>query len=96
MSQSDAILEALQRGEVVTPAVAYQRWGCLALHSRIAELRDRGYRIDCTIETGGGKRWGSYALVGPVQMGLFPGGDLGVVSVPQKDESPSRGSLSGA
>ena len=63
MSQCGAILERLLLGESITPADAYQRHGCLALHSRIAELRQRGYQIDCRIVVKDGKRWGEYRLV---------------------------------
>lgn len=63
MTQSEQILVALQRGERVTPHTAHERWGCLALHSRIAELRERGYRIECQIVTGNGRRWGEYRLI---------------------------------
>lgn len=71
MSQADALLAILLRGEVVTPAVAYQAVGSLACHSRMAELRDRGYPVECTIKTDGKKRWGEYRLAMPVQRALF-------------------------
>lgn len=93
MSQSDALLAILLRGEVVTPAVAYQVVGSLACHSRMAELRERGYAIECTIRTDGGKRWGEYRLVLPAQKELFAGGDLGLGLHPQKAESPPRRAL---
>lgn len=64
MSQADKILEYLQAGCGITPKIAYELYGCLALHSRIAELRGRGCDISCSIRTGGGKRWGEYRLRG--------------------------------
>jgi len=62
MTQAEAILERLERGETVTPRLAYELTGSLACHSRIAELRARGHRIRCTIRSDGGKRWGEYTL----------------------------------
>lgn len=70
MSQCEKILEVLQRGETVTPAYAYERFRSLALHSRIAELRERGYDIACTIQTDGGMRWGEYRLRGQGELAL--------------------------
>lgn len=63
MSQCDQVLEVLQREGSITPAQAYERFGILAMHSRAAELRDRGYDVRCQIRTGGGKRWGCYSLL---------------------------------
>ena len=63
MSQCDEILERLERGEVITPLVAYEITGSLACHSRIAELRERGHLIICTIKTAGKKKWGEYRLL---------------------------------
>lgn len=63
-SQTDQILdEVWLRGLSITPAQAYEVYGCLALHSRASEARDRGFNIRCQIKTGGGRRWGSYTLV---------------------------------
>ena len=61
-SQCDAPLEILKRGQVVTPLVAFQVTGSLACHSRIAELRERGYDIVCRIRRDGEKKWGEYSL----------------------------------
>ena len=62
MSQTADILARLVAGERVTPADAYERHGCLALHSRIAEIRDMGYGVRCRIVTASGRRWGEYSL----------------------------------
>lgn len=62
MSQAAAILSVLKDGRTITPLEAYERFGCLALHSRIAELRRVGHRIACQIVTANGKRWGQYRL----------------------------------
>ena len=61
MSQADAILEYLREGNTLTPLEAFERFGCLALHSRAAELRARGEEIRCHIRTHGGKKWGEYS-----------------------------------
>ena len=63
MTQSAAILSHLQAGYTLTPADAYQRFSTLAMHSRIAELRERGWPIICVmVETPNGKRVGCYSL----------------------------------
>ena len=63
LSQCNHILAHLRAGHTLTPAEAYERFGSLALHSRVAELRERGYNVTCTIRTGNGHRWGEYQLV---------------------------------
>mgnify|MGYP001601060787 CR=1 FL=1 len=65
MSQCERILRHLEAGNTITPAEAYALYGCLALHSRIAELRAHNYRIDGAIRTGNGHRWGEYWLAIP-------------------------------
>ena len=62
MSQCDQVLEVLQREGSITPVQAYERFGILAMHSRAAELRERGYNVICQIRTRNGKRWGEYFL----------------------------------
>lgn len=62
MSQCAAILEWLEAGNTLTPAEAYEKFGTLALHSRISELRAEGWNIVMHIRTGNGKRWGEYQL----------------------------------
>lgn len=63
MSQNTAILAHLQSGMTLTPAEAYQRFSTLALHSRIAELREQGHPVVCVmLDTAGGKRVGCYSL----------------------------------
>jgi len=61
-SQCDAVLAALKRREKVTPYIAFKSWGCLALHSRISELRGRGHRIDCRVVRKGVAKYGDYSL----------------------------------
>ena len=65
MSQSSAILAHLEAGYTLTPADAYERFGTLALHSRIAELRGQGYRIDKTMRHENGKSFGEYFIAIP-------------------------------
>ena len=62
MSQCEQILSELQAGRTITPLQAFERFGCLALHSRISELRNEGHRIACEIVSANGKRWGQYRL----------------------------------
>ena len=61
-SQCEKILEMLRAGDVVTPFTIYDRAGSLAGHSRIAELRERGHDIICTVKREGVKKWGEYSL----------------------------------
>lgn len=62
MSQNEQILQYLESGNTITPLEAFTMCGTLALHSRIAELRGRGYRIDCSMKHEGGKHFGEYYL----------------------------------
>jgi hypothetical protein len=62
-SQCFRILQWLKSGKTLTPWEALDKFGTLALHSRIAELRDAGYDIKCTlIQTEGGKQVGRYSI----------------------------------
>ena len=50
MTQNDMILKHMKthkRG--ITPATAYERYGCLRLSARISDLRRMGYRIKSEI-----------------------------------------------
>jgi len=62
MSQTDLILEALQRGEALTKLDAFRLGAGLSLNSRVAELRKQGYRIACTTEKRNGKTVWGYRL----------------------------------
>lgn len=62
MTQNATILEHLSAGNTITPAEAYALCGSLSLHSRIAELRAQGYRIDGVMRSEGKRRWGEYWL----------------------------------
>ena len=70
MSQSDAILADLERGELLTPLDALKRYGCLRLAARIADLRGRGHQIETVPQRGGGKQWAGYRLL--IRSELFP------------------------
>ena len=65
MSQNAVILAHLEAGNTITPAEAYALCGSLALHSRIAELRAQGYRIDGEMRSAGKSRYGEYWLAIP-------------------------------
>ena len=66
VTQNDsAILAALQSGNVLTPAIAADRWGCLALHSAVSRLRKLGHNIPCRMVTHGDRRHGEYRYVAP-------------------------------
>ena len=65
VSQNEAILAHMEGGDTITPAEAYALYGCLALHSRIAELRRKGYRIDGEMHSDGKRRWGEYWIAIP-------------------------------
>lgn len=67
MSQADKILAYLQTGRHITPAMAYELFGTLALHSRVAELRCKGHDIRMRIVTHNGQRWGDYWLPAAVE-----------------------------
>lgn len=62
-TQNDAILAWLQDGWTLTPAEAYERFGCLRLGGRIHELRQMGYPIRTDmVKVGGNKRVARYSL----------------------------------
>jgi len=65
MSQCAKLLDTMRRGEVITPLRAFQLTGSLACHSRMAELRERGHDIVCTVKREGSKKYGEYALRPP-------------------------------
>ena len=67
-SQCDHILAILRTGRALTPLDAYVLVGTLAMHSRAAELRERGHDIRCEmVKVASGKRVGSYYLAPPEQ-----------------------------
>jgi len=42
-SQKDMIIAYLSSGKRITPAIAYEKFGCLRLSERIREIRQEGY-----------------------------------------------------
>lgn len=70
MSQDALILAHLKAGHLLTPAIAAEKWRCLALHSAIARLRKAGYRIICTWRSGNGRVYGEYRISEPAQLPL--------------------------
>ncbi len=56
------ILEYLKAGNTITPFEALQKFGTLALHSRIAELRDAGWPVKTKLVRMGDKEVGEYSL----------------------------------
>ena len=62
-SQFKMILEALKRGEKITPLDALGRFGCFSLPARIFEMKRAGYRIKTEmIEIKSGKKIARYQL----------------------------------
>jgi hypothetical protein len=64
MSQCANIWCYLKDGNTITPKEAYEKFGTLALHSRIAELRERGHEIHTEMITVNGKQVGRYSMAG--------------------------------
>lgn len=67
MNQNDAILAHLKAGNELTPLDALNRFGCLRLAARIADLREAGYQIDSRIHVTDGKRFAAYRLCANAQ-----------------------------
>lgn len=67
MSLDAQVLEYLQTGAVLTPAVGEERWRCLAVHSAVARVRKllpAGQRVVCKMRRSpSGRRYGEYRLV---------------------------------
>jgi hypothetical protein len=62
-SQRQAILDHLRSGQGITAWTALERYGCLRLAARIAELRESGYPIISEqLRLGQGKRVAMYRL----------------------------------
>lgn len=69
MSQADVILDALRRGPL-SKLDAFRLGAGLSLNSRVADLRARGFVIDCDVAMRDGRRVWIYTLRGPVQREL--------------------------
>lgn len=62
MSQRDAILAALQRGDRLTQLDALQRFGCSRLAARIAEIKKLGHPVVMRWVSKGKKTFAEYYL----------------------------------
>lgn len=62
MSQSQQLLHALKRGDVISPMEALKRWGIFRLAARVCDLRDAGVPVKSQWQSRGGKRWKIYSL----------------------------------
>lgn len=62
-SQERMILEALKRGESLTPLDSLRRFGCLRLGARIWDLKRKGHDVKkTTVKTASGKRVAQYFI----------------------------------
>lgn len=63
-SQNDAIQEYLEAGHSITPLEALNKFNCLRLGARVADLKKRGLDIVTKIikDPDTGKRYASYFL----------------------------------
>lgn len=67
-SQNKQILAHLKQGWSITPAEAYERFGCLRLAARIHNLKEDNLDISTTmIEVSPGTRVARYKLIGENQ-----------------------------
>ena len=67
-SQTDNILDYLERGYSLTAIECIELFGCFRLAARVYDLRDLGYDIAMVkIETPSGKRVGRYTLMPPAK-----------------------------
>ena len=61
-STTSKIKEWILQGGKVTPLEALEKWGCMRLAARIAELRKEGMDIRTTPITRNGKTYAQYHL----------------------------------
>lgn len=62
MTQNQQILAYLEKGKVITPIEALNKFGCFRLAARISDLRKEGLNIATKIMTKDGKTYASYKL----------------------------------
>ena len=63
MTQEEAILDYLRRGNTLTPLEALKLFNCLRLGARIWDLRQKGHAIEMkVVETPSGKHVAEYRL----------------------------------
>lgn len=70
MSQQDAILEALKRGETLTPKDALERFGCFRLAARVRDLREQGHLIETVPMGTRSARFAGYRLLYQPELGV--------------------------
>lgn len=70
-TQTDAILAHLRAGHEITPLEALERFGCMRLAARIADLRGAGHDIETRDVSRNGKTFAAYRLKTPIQAELF-------------------------
>ena len=87
-----AILDALRGGDVLTPAIAAERWRVLALHSAISRLREAGYEITCTMRHERGRKFGEYRYVAPQPLTA----DTNAMAAPSQEDVGQREAASAA
>lgn len=64
MSQTQAILDHMKRGESITPMDALRLYGCFRLAARVADLRESGHNIERQLIRKDGKTYAEYRLGG--------------------------------
>lgn len=64
MTQLQEIQKHLEEGNVITPLMALERFGCMRLAARIADLRSMGMRIETQTRKSNGKTYACYKLEG--------------------------------
>jgi len=65
MTQNKLILNHLKKGKTITPLQAFSpKFGnCMALNSRISDLRHEGYKIETEFVTKNGKTFAKYKMI---------------------------------
>ena len=61
-SQNQQILEALQKGDAITPMSALARFNCFRLATRIFELKAQGHDIVTNLVKHGDKTFAEYRM----------------------------------
>ena len=64
MNQEGAILQHMKDHGAINPLMALERYGCMRLAARIADLRHRGYKIETVIKKSNDKFYAEYHLDG--------------------------------
>ena len=68
MTQTEALLAALRRGESLTPLIALNRYGVLALSQRMTPLIRAGYPIRSELVKVGRKTVAQYTWAGQLDL----------------------------